>query len=148
MTVGGAETVGAGVAAADDDHVLALDVDGSSAVALLLTVGERQVLHRLVHAGQLAAGHRKVAPGCGAGGQHHGVVRGEQHFHVDTAADCCVGAELGALGLHLLDATVEVTLLHLELGNAVAQQAADAIGTLEHHDVVARPRELLCCCWD
>ena len=29
-----------------------------------------------------------------------------------------------ALGLHLLDAAVDVALLHLEVGNAVAQQAA------------------------
>ena len=46
------------------------------------------------------------------------------------------GAELGALGLHLREAAVEVALLHLELGDAVAQQPADAVGPLEHDDVV------------
>ena len=54
-----------------------------------------------------------------------------------------VGAELGALGPHLLEAAVEVALLHLELGDAVAQQAADAVGPLEHDDVVAGAGELL-----
>ena len=44
---------------------------------------------------------------------------------------------------HLREAAVEVALLHLELGDAVAQQAADAVGALEHHDVVAGARELL-----
>ena len=52
-------------------------------------------------------------------------------------------AELGALGLHLREAPVEVALLHLELGDAVAQQPADAVGALEHDDVVAGARELL-----
>ena len=48
--------------------------------------------------------------------------------------DVGVGAELGALGLHLLEAPLEVALLHLELGDAVAQQSADAVGALEHDD--------------
>ena len=38
---------------------------------------------------------------------------------------------------------VEVALLHLELGDAVAQQAADAVGALEHDDVVAGAGQLL-----
>ena len=38
---------------------------------------------------------------------------------------------------------VEVALLHLELGDAVAQQAADAVGPLEHDDVVAGAGQLL-----
>ena len=42
------------------------------------------------------------------------------------------GAELDALGRHLLHAAVDQVLLHLEVGNAVAQQAADAIVLLEH----------------
>ena len=41
------------------------------------------------------------------------------------------------------EAPVEVALLHLELGDAVAQQAADAVGALEHDDVVAGPGQLL-----
>ena len=42
-----------------------------------------------------------------------------------------------------VEAAVEVALLHLELGDAVAQQAADAVGALEHDDVVPGARELL-----
>ena len=60
-----------------------------------------------------------------------------------AVADGGVGAELGALGLHLGEAPVEVALLHLELGDAVAQQPADAVGPLEHDDVVAGAGELL-----
>ena len=36
-----------------------------------------------------------------------------------------------------------MALLHLELGDAVAQQPADAVGPLEHDDVVPGARELL-----
>ncbi len=54
-----------------------------------------------------------------------------------------VGAELGALRLHLRDAPIEVALLHLELGDAVAQQPADAVGALEHDHVVTGAGQLL-----
>ena len=48
-----------------------------------------------------------------------------------------------ALGLHLRDAAVDVDLLHLEVGNAVAQQAAGLGVLLEDVHVVAGARELL-----
>ena len=41
------------------------------------------------------------------------------------------GAEGHAFGAHLLDARVDDALLHLEVGDAVAQQAADAVVALE-----------------
>ena len=47
------------------------------------------------------------------------------------------------LGLHLLEPAVEVPLLHLEVGDAVAEQAADPVGALEDGDRVAGPGELL-----
>ena len=92
---------------------------------------------------ELPAGDGQVAPGGGAAGQHDGVVGRQQHVDVDAVADRGVGAELGALGLHLGEPPLEVALLHLELGDAVAQQPADAVGPLEHDDVVAGPGQLL-----
>ena len=62
---------------------------------------------------------------------------------VTSTPDVDAGAELGALGPHLVEAPVEVALLHLELGDAVAQQPADAVGPLEDDDVVAGPGQLL-----
>ncbi len=60
---GGAETVGARVAATDDDDVLAGRGDRClGEIAFLHLVGPRQVLHRLMDAGQLAAGDRQIAP--------------------------------------------------------------------------------------
>ena len=88
-------------------------------------------------------GHRQVTPRRRPAREHDGVARGQQHLDVDGLADGGVGAELGALGLHLGEAPVEVTLLHLELGDPVAQQPADAVGPLEHDDVVAGTGELL-----
>ena len=144
LAMRGAEAVGAGVAAADDHDALALGGDRRRVdVALLHAVAVREVLHRLVDATVLATGDRQVAPRGRATGEHDGVVVAPQLLDRDVDADVRVHAELGALGLHLLDATVEVALLHLELGDAVAQEAADAVGAFEHDDVVARARELL-----
>ena len=92
---------------------------------------------------QLAPGDRQVAPRRRPARHHDGVGGGQQDVDVDAVADGGVGAELGPLGLHLGEAPLEVALLHLELGDAVAQQAADAVGPLEHDDVVAGPRQLL-----
>ena len=139
----GAEAVGAGVASADDHHALVLGGDRwFGEVALLHLVRPGQVLHRLIDAAQLAPGHRQVAPRRGSAREHDRVV--PEHFvdrHVLT--DVRVHAELGALGAHLLDAAVEVPLLHLELGDAVSQQPTDAIGAFVDHDVVTGARELL-----
>src|SRR5690606_35125485 len=144
LTVGGPHAVGAGVTAADHDDVLALGGDRrGDVVALLHLVGQRQVLHGLVDALELAAGHRKVARGGRADRQDDGVVALAQRGGRHVAADLDAGAELGALRAHLLDAAVDVPLLHLELGDAVPQQAADAVGPLVDGDGVAGPGQLL-----
>ena len=144
LAVRGAETVGTGVTAADDHDVLAVDVDRRVLeVAELHPVGERQVLHRLVDTVESRPGIGRSRHWVGAARQHDRVVRRAQHLDVDVAADDGVGAELGPLRLHLREAPVEVALLHLELGDAVAQQAADTIGPLEHHHLVPGPGQLL-----
>ena len=61
----------------------------------------------------------------------------------DVDPDVDAGAELRALRPHLLQAALEDALLHLELGDPVAQQAPDAVGPLEHDDVVAGAGQLL-----
>ena len=142
--MGGAHAVGTGVAAADDDDVLALGGDRrGDVVALLHLVGERQVLHRLVDAVQFAAGDGQVAGGGGAGGDDHGVVAAAQRVGGHVAADLHAGAELGALRAHLLYAAVDVPLLHLELGDAVPQEAPDTVGALVDGDGVPGAGELL-----
>ena len=51
--------------------------------------------------------------------------------------------KLHALRLHLLDAAVDQMLLHLEVGNAIAQQAADLQILLEDMHIMADAGELL-----
>jgi hypothetical protein len=58
-------------------------------------------------------------------------------------ADFDAGDEPGALGAHLVQPPVQDGLLHLELGDAVAEQPADAVGPLVDGDVVPGPRQLL-----
>ena len=50
-----------------------------------------------------------------------------------------------ALGLHLLEAAVDNVLFQLEVGNAVAQQAADAVIFLIDGDRVSGAAQLLRC---
>jgi hypothetical protein len=47
-----------------------------------------------------------------------------------------------ALVAHLLDASVDDRLLELEVGNAVHEEAADAVGALEDLDRVPRAVQL------
>ena len=160
VAVAGAHAVAAGVAAADDDDVLALGVDG--VLQLVAGVGAvllRQQLHGEVHAVQLAPRYRQVARLLGAAGQQHGVevlhqLRSRHGFlgqvgdlgagaFARHAAHQHAGAEGHALGLHLRHALVDVRLVELEVGDAVAQQAADAVVLLEQGHGVAGARQLL-----
>ena len=145
LAVRGAEAVGAGVAAADDDDVLALGGDrGGSERSPSWT--------RLAHGRYSMAWWMPSSSRPGMGRSRPAVAPPAsttaskslaQLVGGDVDADVDAGAELGALGRHLLEAAVEVALLHLELGDAVAQQTADAVGALEHGDRVAGPGELL-----
>ena len=142
----GADAVGAGVAAADDDDVLAVGEDRLAAIggfAADAAVLLRQVIHGEVDALELAAGHRQVAALFGAAGEHHGVVFADELLGIDIDADMRAIMEDHALALHLRDAAVDVMLLHLEVGNAVAQKPAGLGEFLEHMHVVAGAGELL-----
>ena len=144
-----AETVGPGVAATDDDDLLVLGGDRRLAIradhviALLDPVGPGQKLHRLVDPVEFTTGDRQVARRGRTAGKDDGVVVQPQLRDGDVDADVDARPELGALGLHLRQPPVDVALLHLELGDAVPQQAADAVGPLEHGHGVACTGELL-----
>ena len=103
----------------------------------------RQELHREVDAVELAAGDRQVARLLGAARQHHRVVLCHDVVDRHLVADMDVVVEGHALGFHLRDAPVDVALLHLEVGDAVAQQAAGLGVLLVEVDVVPGARELL-----
>ena len=51
--------------------------------------------------------------------------------------------ERHTFGFHLRNATVDQCLFHLEVGNAIAEQAAGLLELLENMDIMAAARELL-----
>ena len=76
--------------------------------------------------------------------EHDGVeVAAQLRRRCTSTPTCDAGAEGHALGRHLLHAAVDEPLLHLEVGDAVAQQPADPVGALEERDRVPGARELL-----
>ena len=93
--------------------------------------------------GEVAPGDRQVAGGLGAARKRNRVVALRQLLGAHRLADMRVVVEGDAFGLHLLDAPVDVTLLELEVGNAVAKQAAGLGLFFVDMNVVARSRELL-----
>ena len=88
-------------------------------------------------AAQLAAPNRQVTPLGRAACQHQRVEVGLQIRYRDVDADLDTGAEPRAFGAHLVEPPLDVALFHFELGDAVAQQPAEAVCTLEHRHVVA-----------
>ena len=144
LPVRGAEAVGAGVAAADDHDVLALGGDlALDGLAERDPVGLREELHGLVDAAELTTGDREVPRRAGADREHDGVEPVPELGAGEGLADLDAVAEDGALALHLAQPAVEVLLLHLELGDAVAQQAAGLVGALVDRDRVPGAGQLL-----
>ena len=149
----GAKTIGAGVAAANDDDVFARagNVSGAKAplynivisvVTLAATVLLCQKVHREVDAIEPATGHVQVAgPACTAG-EKHGIEVTLQILrrHIDPGVN--TGPEHHALGRQQIEPAIEHALFHLEFRNAVAQQPAGAIRLLEHRHAVACAVEL------
>ena len=144
LTMGSSDAVGPGVAAAKYHNMLAicrqLVVDAvPSADAILL----HQIVHRKVNTGQVSPRYRQLAGHQRASGNNDRVVASTQirPAYVDTNRDACT--ESGALRLHLFEPQLQMLFLHFEVGDAIAQQAADAIIPLENSDHVTCPGELL-----
>ena len=96
-----------------------------------------------MNAAELAARDRQVARGFRAAGQHHGVEAVGHALDRHADADMRAVMEHDALGFHLRHALCDVMLLHLEVGNAVGEQAAGARVLLEQVHLMAGARELL-----
>ena len=144
--MGGAQTVGSGVAAAQDNHPFAFGGDVFLRVYLLagqqfVLLGE--VVHCQVDAVQLTARHRQIPGLGGAAGEAYSVKLGQQLFHrvVDTHVN--PGPKFHSLLGHQLDATVDYPLIQLEVGNTQHQQAADVVGPLQDGNRMAGPVKLL-----
>ena len=106
LSVHRAETIGPGIAAADDDDALALCRnrfvrDGNPGGALILL---RQIFHRQVDALEFTSGNRQLTGLLRAHGETDGIELLPQLFARDVFANRHTGLELDALGLHLLQA--------------------------------------------
>ncbi len=125
--------------------MLAAGQDGLGGDALVrdAAVLLRQEVHGEMHAGEVAAGDRQVTRLLRAARQEQRIVAVREVLRLHVDADIDAVMEGHALRLHLLDAAVDVALLHLEVGNPVAEQAAGAGVLLVEVDVMAGAGELL-----
>ena len=156
LPVRGPHAVRPGVATADHHHVLA---GGTQLVGQRVAghhaILQRQELHGEMHTLQLTPRDGQVARHFRATGQHDGIealqqlagrhrAGGQVADHArEVAGDGHAGTELHALGLQLAHAPIDQRLVQLEVGDAVAQQPADAVILLEHGDRMAGTCQLL-----
>ena len=103
-----------------------------------------EILHREVHAVQLAPRHRQIAGLRGPSRKHDRVELRKQILCGDVNADVTSGLKFDAFLTHQIEPALEQPFLELELGNAVAKQPANAIRTLEHCHEVTRAIQLIC----
>ena len=105
---------------------------------------------------QIAARHRQVARLLGTTSQQnrvkvflqlgcgHGFLGPVGHFGIlGPLAHQHAGAHRHAFGLQLRHAPVDVAFVHFEIGDAVAQQAANAVILFKHRHRMADTRQLL-----
>ena len=102
-----------------------------------------EIVHREMDAAKIAPFHGEVARLLRAAGEDEDMIIVHQPIDGDRRPDLDAGAEDHPFRLHLDHAPVDQRLFHLEVGNAVAKQAADAVVLLEHGRRMAHPRELL-----
>src|SRR6185437_14330857 len=146
LAMAGAKAIGARIAASDDEHALAGSeniVCRIERVALITTILLRQKLHGEVNALELAARDVEVARVLGPAAKQDSVVVLGERVHGDVDADVSVREEGDALGLHLRNAPIDDVLLKLEVGDAIAEQPADAVVLFVHRNRVASAAKLL-----
>src|SRR5437879_5799344 len=139
------ETIRPGIAAADYDDALALCPnrfirDRVAAVPFVLLC---QIVHRQVDALEFPPRNRQLASLLCAHGETDGIELLPQLFTCEVLPDEDTGLELHSFSLHLFQTPVDDPFFHFEIGDAVAQQAADAIGLLKERDALPRARHSL-----
>ena len=138
MAQGGAHAIGAGVAAADDDHVFAVsgDVIAAGLVEHGLGVGGEEI-HGKVDAFQIAAGNRQIAGFGGSGADHGGIEFPGQLFRRIVASDGGVADKFHPFILQQGNAAEhDFVFVELHVGNAIHEQTTGPVGPLEDGDAV------------
>ena len=134
---GGTLTVVAGVAAADDEDIPACRVDGPAVgkLAVQQTPGHAgEVVYREVNSLRVAARDVQIAGFLGTAAEHDGVIAVQDLSGIHSPTHIHIGAELDAFGLHDLDAALDDGFVQLHVGDAVHQQTAHTVSTLEDGD--------------
>ena len=115
----GAEAIGAGVAAANDDDTLAVGEDGErriDGIAFAAFVLLRQKLHGEVDSLQLATGNGQVARLLRTTGEQDGIVLVGESFDGHVDADMRVRDKGDAFGAHLFETAIDECFSSLKLG--------------------------------
>ena len=145
LTVHGAETVGAGVAAAQDDDVQVLGVDRWPSARRRAPRDwpprDRSWPDRRPRAPRPAPGSVAVASNRARAARRRSRAAGRASG-VAASPIVTPAWKVDAGGLHDGEATIEDRLFQFELGYAVAQQSADGVAAFEDVDVVTDAREL------
>jgi len=139
------DAVGAGVAAADDDNILAFGGDETAVLVLVQNcLGvRREEVHCKVDAFQLTPNDWKVTRLGGTRAEYHRVEFLEQILDGKVFADLGVADELYALLLKDSEAAHDdLFLIELHVGDAIHEQSAGAIGTFKHSDPMTSLVEL------
>ena len=86
---------------------------------------------------RVAAGDVQIAGFLGTAAEHDGVIAVQNLSGIHSPAHIHVGAELNALSLHNFDAALDDGFVQLHVGDAVHQQTAHTVSTLEDGDGMA-----------
>src|SRR5687768_9067235 len=95
---------------------------------------------------EVASGNPKIAADGGADSQHDRVIALPELRAGDLDPDLDSAMEVSALIQHLPNAAIQNRLLHLELGNAIAQQPARRVRPFEDCNRVPGTSQLLSGC--
>ena len=146
---GGANAIHRGIAAANDDDILALGIQRAAfksgySIAKALAVGRGQIIQCRHHAIKIAARQRHRACLVHAGRNQHGVMLGAQCVHRGVTANFKIGVEMDARILKPLHAAHDDVFLQLKSGDAICQQAAHAVVSVVHMYVISRDAQIFC----
>ncbi len=134
MSQGSAHAICAGVASANDDHVLVLcrEIASIFVIAVQQTLGVGvQKLHREMNSLQAPRFKAQIArPRC-TSAEHDRVKLLHQSACGIVGTDMRARNELDALSGHQIGASFNHRLFQLHVGNAVHQQTANAVSPLE-----------------
>jgi hypothetical protein len=135
-----AQTVGSSVSATENDYVLS----GSAYLIVHVVTGYNlvclmQIVHRELDALKIATRNIEITWFRSSSCHKYGVKSRSKFWPGYVYPDVYTEPEACAFGFHLSNSAVNVVLLHFEIRNSVAKQAANSVIFLEDGNGVASP---------